>query len=436
MNSPVPAAAVSPAKLAAAVQLLTLEQIQPDPNQPRKAFDEAALKELGDSIKADGLVQPIVVRPNGRGYYIVAGERRYRAAKAAGLKELPSIVRTDLKDADVATLQLVENVQREDLSLADQCEAVAKLVKQLNGPDGKGGQARAAERLGKSEAWVSKRATTIQLPQPVKDLLQKGKVIDLEVAHAAGQLFEVSKGAGERMVERLAGKRESWRGIPDRDEIRSEIRNVKDRQQMAADRAKDRAKKKAKLKPGEKLESPQASTDRIRKQIEAANKAMEATKGKAEKALCDLLKLPAPKQGWQHRNPCTVGTQSVEHYWGQTNYRAPTRVDELKFFVNVRDNLQVLKKITAGLGIKPKVEIELPTLAIEQLEKLIGALPGVKVEFEFQQAVEGKDLAKFIQRMTPGQKAFELVQPVDGSKPAPTTVAKAPVAPATTKKKR
>jgi ParB family transcriptional regulator, chromosome partitioning protein len=142
MNTPAPQ--LSPAKVAAApvAALLPLDQVNPDPQQPRKAFDEAALNELAASIKAEGLINPIVVKPNGKGYHIVDGERRYRAAKLAGLKEVPSLIRADLKDQDVTALQLVANLQREDLTLPEQCDAIVRLVKTL----GTAGSASASPR--------------------------------------------------------------------------------------------------------------------------------------------------------------------------------------------------------------------------------------------------------------------------------------------------
>src|SRR5690349_20323730 len=139
MNSPTPAAAGFAQAQNPVARIIALKQIVPR-DQVRKAFADEDLQELAASIKADGLIQPIVVRPfsggarrNGETFQVVAGERRYRAAQLAGLGEIRAEVHEGLTDAAVQVLQLVENVQRVDLSLAEQCDGVATLVKQLEG---------------------------------------------------------------------------------------------------------------------------------------------------------------------------------------------------------------------------------------------------------------------------------------------------------------
>ena len=114
---------------AAGVTTLPLREIEPDPDQPRKRFDEAALAELAASIQENGLLQPIAVRPKplGAGYLIIAGERRWRAARLAGLDEVPALVK-DVTDEQAAALALIENLQREDLDPIEVAEGCRQLI--------------------------------------------------------------------------------------------------------------------------------------------------------------------------------------------------------------------------------------------------------------------------------------------------------------------
>ena len=111
-----------------AVNLVSVSSLRPNPNQPRRHFDEAALRELADSIKSQGIIQPLLVRPHGgdNTYQIVAGERRWRAAQLAGLKEVPVFVR-ELSDKEVMAAALIENLQREDLNPIEEAEALQAL---------------------------------------------------------------------------------------------------------------------------------------------------------------------------------------------------------------------------------------------------------------------------------------------------------------------
>lgn len=111
-----PASAETPAKeTAGGVETISIDAIKPNAAQPRKTFDKEKLEDMAASIKEHGIIQPIIVRPSGKGYEIVAGERRYRAARAAGLKEVPCIVR-ELTDRENMLFAIIENMQREDLS--------------------------------------------------------------------------------------------------------------------------------------------------------------------------------------------------------------------------------------------------------------------------------------------------------------------------------
>lgn len=150
---------------------IKLEEISPDADQPRRAFDEAALEELAVSIREHGILQPIVVTPRSGGYQIVAGERRYRAAKMAGLGKIPALVRT-LTDQHKLELSLIENLQRRDLNPLETATAYLKLRDQFNLTLDEIGQ-----RVGgKSVSTISNTMRLLRLPGSVKEALQEGKL--------------------------------------------------------------------------------------------------------------------------------------------------------------------------------------------------------------------------------------------------------------------
>ena len=149
---------------------IDIHLISPNTDQPRKTFDEVALQELADSIKHNGVLQPILVRKKGKGYEIVAGERRYQASKLAGLKEMPVIVR-DIDDDEVFQLALIENLQRADLSPIEEARGYRQLI------DSKGlTQEGLAKILSKSRSAIANTLRLIDLPQEVQDLMEQGLI--------------------------------------------------------------------------------------------------------------------------------------------------------------------------------------------------------------------------------------------------------------------
>lgn len=146
---------------------LNLAEIRPNPYQPRKTFDEDALKELAASIKKSGVFQPIIVRESViKGYEIIAGERRFRASKLAGLTDVPAIVRTMTEEA-MMEVAILENLQREELSPLEEAEAYNTLMEKLNLT-----QSQVSERLGKSRPYIANYLRLLGLPNSVKELLQ------------------------------------------------------------------------------------------------------------------------------------------------------------------------------------------------------------------------------------------------------------------------
>lgn len=150
--------------------------IEPNKEQARKQFDEAALSELADSIAQHGVLQPLLVRPIiGGGYQLIAGERRWRASRIAGLTQVPVIIK-ELTDDEAAVISLIENLQREDLNPIEEAYGFASLIKDFDLT-----QEEAAQRVGKSRPAVANALRLLRLPQEVIDAVREGK---LSAGHA------------------------------------------------------------------------------------------------------------------------------------------------------------------------------------------------------------------------------------------------------------
>jgi ParB/RepB/Spo0J family partition protein len=177
---------------------LPVETIHPNPRQPRKRFDHESTSALADSIRAQGLVQPVVVRPRkAGGFELIAGERRWRAAREAGMPTVPALVR-EADDRDTLLLGLVENVAREQLSAVEEARAYALLLDEFELSLGE-----LSERMGKAKPTVSNRLRLLELPDDVLALVERG---DLTEGHARAVLA-VPDHDGRR---RLAPDRPSW----------------------------------------------------------------------------------------------------------------------------------------------------------------------------------------------------------------------------------
>ena len=159
---------------------LPLDQLQPGRFQPRARIGQEGLAELAESIKAQGVMQPILARPMGAGRYeIVAGERRWRAARMAGLAAVPTLVR-DVPDRHALAIALIENLQREDLNPLDEATGIKRLVEEFGMT-----HAEAAEAMGRSRAAISNALRLLELAPPVQELLREGK---LDMGHARALL--------------------------------------------------------------------------------------------------------------------------------------------------------------------------------------------------------------------------------------------------------
>ena len=157
------------------VQRVAIKQVRPCPFQPRKDFSEESLRELADSIKEQGIIQPLIVRKNGIGFELIAGERRWRAAQLAGLLEIPIIVR-DADDRAVLELALIENLQRENLNPIEEALGYSQLIEQFQLK-----QEEAATKVGKSRAVVTNALRLLKLAPELQTLIRDGR---LSVGHA------------------------------------------------------------------------------------------------------------------------------------------------------------------------------------------------------------------------------------------------------------
>lgn len=185
-------------------QNLPIEQISSGLYQPRDVFDEDALNDLAESIKTHGIVQPLLVRPKGKGYELIAGERRWRAAQKAGLHSVPCVIR-DADDQMAAEIAMIENIQRRDLSVIEEAEGYRRLIEEFSYT-----QDALAKVIGKSRSHLANTMRLLQLPDDVRQHLKTGMLTPgqtrpligrEDAANLASQIL--SKGLSARQVEKL-----------------------------------------------------------------------------------------------------------------------------------------------------------------------------------------------------------------------------------------
>jgi ParB family transcriptional regulator, chromosome partitioning protein len=192
-----------------------IEEVRPDASQPRRHFDDVHLGELAESIRAKGVIVPLLVRRETDAYVLVAGERRWRAAQRAGLRELPVIVR-DVAEPEAFELALIENIQREDLTAMEEAEAFQRLIEQHGLT-----QEELARRVGKDRSTVANTLRLLRLPDSIKQAMTAGELSmgharallalteDADLRRAAEKVIRerLSVRQVEQLVQRLKGKR-------------------------------------------------------------------------------------------------------------------------------------------------------------------------------------------------------------------------------------
>lgn len=174
---------------------MPLDRLKPNPFQPRQDFDQEALEELAESLKRNGLMQPLVIRKDGSEFTIIAGERRFRAARLAGLEQVPVIVMDEVDDATMLELALVENLQREDLNPLETADAYRTLIEKCGLTQG-----QLAQRVGKSRTSVTNSLRLLGLPDQIKRYIRQGKISE---GHARAILALESEEERVNLADRI-----------------------------------------------------------------------------------------------------------------------------------------------------------------------------------------------------------------------------------------
>jgi ParB family transcriptional regulator, chromosome partitioning protein len=235
-----PKVAETPALHSSAPTSLRLDRLKPGRYQPRTRMDEGSLAELAQSIRTQGLMQPVLVRPAGNGLFeIIAGERRVRAAGLAGLNEVPVLVR-DVPDEAAAVMSLVENIQREDLNPLEEAQGLQRLIDEFHLTHD-----QAAQAVGRSRSAASNLMRLLNLSEPVQKLLMAG---DIEMGHARALLALaaaeqilcaneiVGKGLSVRDTERLVARWAAGTESPQRAATMEKSRDIARLEEQLADR--------------------------------------------------------------------------------------------------------------------------------------------------------------------------------------------------------
>jgi ParB family chromosome partitioning protein len=201
---------------------IPIDSVEPSSMQPRTRFDEARLEELAKSIRANGVVQPLLVRRKGSTYELIAGERRWRAAQLAGLTHVPVVIRS-VPDEKVLELALIENIQREDLNPIEEAQAYKKLIDSIGLT-----QETLAERVGRDRSYITNYLRLLRLPEDIRGLIEEGK---LSTGHARTLLgtsdIDTQRRIARRIIERGLSVRETERLVRDLDRPGSKLRVAK-----------------------------------------------------------------------------------------------------------------------------------------------------------------------------------------------------------------
>jgi len=224
-----------------------LDQIGPNPYQPRKNFNEASIEELARSVRQHGIVQPLVVARAGDRYKLIAGERRYRAAQRAGLSSVPVVIKELMQEGDALQIALIENIQREDLNPMEEATAYRQLHEEFGLT-----QEEISRRVGKERSTIANFLRLLRLPETVKKLLASGQ---LSMGHARALLAVESAKKQEQLAERVVKR----------------SLNVRQTEMLAAERA-PKAEKREKPKDVFTRDAEERLTKTLRTKVDIARK--------------------------------------------------------------------------------------------------------------------------------------------------------------------
>ncbi|MCR5585562.1 MAG: ParB/RepB/Spo0J family partition protein [Lachnospiraceae bacterium] len=231
---------------------ISINDIEPNRGQPRTHFDEEALDELADSIKQYGIIEPLVVQKKGKRYEIIAGERRFRAARKAGLKEVPVVVR-EFADADVFVIALLENIQREDLNPIEEAQAYQRLIEELNLK-----QEDVANKVSKKRSTITNSMRLLKLSKEVKEMLSSGAISEGHGRALLGISDEAQQVAlAKKIVEENLSVRETERLVSELKEKPKKDEKKQEKKPKNTDRAYRAAEDKLKEALGTKVEIKQ-----------------------------------------------------------------------------------------------------------------------------------------------------------------------------------
>jgi ParB family chromosome partitioning protein len=185
-----------------------IDLIEPSPAQPRTHFDEGRLEDLAQSIRSNGIVQPLLLRRRGTGYQLVAGERRWRAAQRAGLQRVPAVVR-DIPDNKLLELALIENIQRQELNAIEEAHAYKRLIEALGLT-----QEMVAQRVGRDRSFITNYLRLLRLPEDIQRLVEEEKIT---MGHARALLGvddpDIQRRVARNIMEQTLSVRETERAI-------------------------------------------------------------------------------------------------------------------------------------------------------------------------------------------------------------------------------
>ena len=243
---------------------LNVEELRPNPYQPRTVFDEDALNELAESIKENGVIEPIIVKKSIKGYDVIAGERRLKASKIAGKKTIPAIIR-QLSDDKMAEIALLENLQRENLTALEEARAYKSLQEKLNLT-----QEQLAKKVSKSRSHITNMLGLLRLPNEVQDMIQEKK---LTMGHARVLSKLEDRDEIIKMADEIANQKLSVRNVEEKSsEKKKKIGTKKKRNEYeyVQDMLREKLDTKVKIKD-KKIEITFVSTQDLNRILEIMN---------------------------------------------------------------------------------------------------------------------------------------------------------------------